>query len=82
MIPNARKRIIAAVNATGRDGRMYTLMMRVSGEVVGRRAGFNEFGNPFRLFSVRRRVHADFRDYETLAYIAELKGYDPIGPNG
>jgi len=77
VIPNPRRRVIAAVNATGRDGRVYTLMMRAGGEVVGRRVGVNQNGNPFHMFSVRRRVHSAFRDLETLTYIAELKGYTP-----
>lgn len=74
--------MVAAVNAQGGDGRIYTLMMLADGGVVARRAGKNENGNPFHRFYIRRRTGEQFRDLETLVYIAEGKGFTPISASG
>jgi hypothetical protein len=54
---------------------MYTLMMRADGVVIARQAGKNANGNPFGRVYVRRKTPSDFRDMETLRYIADTKGF-------
>lgn len=63
--------VLYAVNAIGRDARHYTVMMVRNGTVLARRHGLKEN----RRLVIRGHVAPEFRDEETLRYIAWLKGF-------
>jgi hypothetical protein len=74
-LPQEHRRVIAAFNVQGGDGHFYAMMMLADGRVVARRAGRNESGGMFPMHYVRHETPEEFRDEETLRYIAEMKRY-------
>ena len=72
--PNAYMQVVAAINAENEAGVRHTLMMLASGKVVARRIdGYPEALGP-RIY-LRKNIPPEFRDYDTLLYIAEQKGF-------
>lgn len=76
--PQEHRRVVASINVQGGDGQFYAMMMLADGRVVARRVGRKKAGGMFALQYIRSKdtaVPEEFRDEETLRYIAEMKRY-------
>lgn len=66
--------VVCTINMIGRDDHHWTMMALRDGRVVARRHG-NQGQRKLSRVVIKHWLHPEFRDEETLRYIAELKGF-------